>query len=56
MPLTLVSQYLPQEYRAIRTGQIAKEPEAIIRYHIQLILRIYAAACGKERKENFIAS
>ncbi len=55
MPLTLISQYLPQEYRAIRAGQISKEPEAIIRYHIQLVLRTYAAACGMERKENFIA-
>jgi D-tagatose-1,6-bisphosphate aldolase subunit GatZ/KbaZ len=55
MPLTLVSQYLPQEYRAIRTGQIEKEPEAIIRYHIHLVLRIYAAACGMERKKNFNA-
>jgi len=54
MPLTLLSQYLPQEYRAIRTGQIEKEPEAIVRYHIQLVLRIYAAACGMGKKENFI--
>jgi D-tagatose-1,6-bisphosphate aldolase subunit GatZ/KbaZ len=55
MPLTLLSQYLPQEYRAIRAGQIGNEPEAIVRYHIQSVLRIYAAACGMERKENFIA-
>ena len=45
-PLTLVSQYLPQEYAAIRAGQIEQRPEAIVRYHIQLVLRIYAAACG----------
>lgn len=56
MPLTLVSQYLPQEYRAIRAGQIDKEPEAIIRYHIQLVLRTYAAACGMKRKESFITA
>jgi D-tagatose-1,6-bisphosphate aldolase subunit GatZ/KbaZ len=49
MPLTLLSQYLPQEYRAIRTGQIEKEPGEIIRYHIQLVLRIYAAACGMKK-------
>jgi D-tagatose-1,6-bisphosphate aldolase subunit GatZ/KbaZ len=46
-PLTLVSQYLPQEYEAIRRGQIKGQPETIIRYHIQLVLRIYAAACGE---------
>jgi D-tagatose-1,6-bisphosphate aldolase subunit GatZ/KbaZ len=51
LPLTLVSQYLPQEYAAIRAGQIEQRPEAIIRYHIQLILRIYATAtaCGIQK-------
>jgi D-tagatose-1,6-bisphosphate aldolase subunit GatZ/KbaZ len=48
-PLTLVSQYLPQEYEPIRAGQIKPQPEAIIRYHIQLVLRTYAAACGMEK-------
>ena len=48
-PLTLVSQYLPQEYEAIRAEQIEKQPETMIRYHIQLVLRIYATACGVAR-------
>jgi D-tagatose-1,6-bisphosphate aldolase subunit GatZ/KbaZ len=46
LSLTLVSQYLPQEYLAIREREIDAQPEAIIRYHIQLVLRTYAAACG----------
>jgi D-tagatose-1,6-bisphosphate aldolase subunit GatZ/KbaZ len=46
LPLTLVSQYFLQECAAIQAGQIEKQPEAIIRYHIQLVLRIYATACG----------
>jgi D-tagatose-1,6-bisphosphate aldolase subunit GatZ/KbaZ len=46
VPLTLVSQYLPFEYEAIRTEQIENQPEAIIRYHIQSVLRSYATACG----------
>ncbi len=45
-PLTLVSQYFPNEYAAIRAGEIEKRPEQIVRYHIQSVLRIYAAACG----------
>jgi D-tagatose-1,6-bisphosphate aldolase subunit GatZ/KbaZ len=45
-PLTIVSQFLPQEYEAIRAGEIEQRPEAIIRYHIKLVLRIYAMACG----------
>jgi D-tagatose-1,6-bisphosphate aldolase subunit GatZ/KbaZ len=48
LPLTLISQYLPQEYEAIRAGQIEKQPEAIIRYHIRLVLRVYASACGMQ--------
>jgi len=46
VPLTLISQYLPLEYKAIRAGEIRNQPGAIIRYHIQLVLRAYAAACG----------
>jgi D-tagatose-1,6-bisphosphate aldolase subunit GatZ/KbaZ len=46
LPLMLVSQYLPRECDAIRAGQIERTAEAIIRYHIQLVLRTYAAACG----------
>jgi D-tagatose-1,6-bisphosphate aldolase subunit GatZ/KbaZ len=45
-PLTLISQYLPLEYEAIRVEQIENQPGAIIRYHIQLVLRSYATACG----------
>jgi len=46
VPLTLISQYLPLEYEAIRAEQIENQPQAIIRYHIQLVLRSYATACG----------
>jgi len=49
VPLTLISQYLPLEYEAIRAKQIENQPGAIIRYHIQLVLRSYAAACGMAR-------
>jgi len=48
-PLTLVSQYLPREYVAIRAGQIERNAKAIIRYHIKLVLRTYAAACGMKK-------
>jgi len=48
VPLTLISQYLPLEYEAIRAEQIGNQPAAIIRYHIQLVLRRYATACGMD--------
>jgi len=50
VPLTLISQYLPLEYEAIRAEQIENQPGPIIRYHIQSVLRTYAAACGTSRK------
>jgi D-tagatose-1,6-bisphosphate aldolase subunit GatZ/KbaZ len=50
LPLTLISQYLPQEYAAVRAGVIEKRPEAMIRYHIQIVLRMYATACGMTNK------
>jgi D-tagatose-1,6-bisphosphate aldolase subunit GatZ/KbaZ len=45
LPLPLLSQFLPEEYAAVRAGQLTIQPHAIIRYHIQIVLRIYAAAC-----------
>lgn len=55
-PLPLVSQYLPQEYEAIRGGLLDAQPEAIIRYHIQLVLRVYATACGMKQNKLSLSS
>ena len=55
-PLTLVSQYLPLEYEAIRAGEMRARVEDMIQEHIRAVLRIYAAACGctkiRAEKEN----
>jgi D-tagatose-1,6-bisphosphate aldolase subunit GatZ/KbaZ len=45
IPLTLVSQYFPEEYQAIRSGRIQALPEQIIEQHIRRVLRGYGAAC-----------
>jgi D-tagatose-1,6-bisphosphate aldolase subunit GatZ/KbaZ len=45
-PLTLVSQYLPMQYEAIRSGRLRLEAEGMIQEHIRTVLRVYAAACG----------
>jgi len=45
IPLTLVSQYLPLEYEAIRAGELQATPEQMISHHIQRVLRVYADAC-----------
>jgi D-tagatose-1,6-bisphosphate aldolase subunit GatZ/KbaZ len=44
-PLTLLSQYLPAQYEAVRAGAIRNDPAALIEDHIRGVLRIYAAAC-----------
>ena len=45
IPLTLVSQYLPLEYEAIRTGELQADPQQMMQYHIRRVLRGYAHAC-----------
>jgi D-tagatose-1,6-bisphosphate aldolase subunit GatZ/KbaZ len=45
-PLTLLSQYLPIEYEAIREGALQNDAAAIIGHHIRRVLRCYGAACG----------
>jgi D-tagatose-1,6-bisphosphate aldolase subunit GatZ/KbaZ len=45
LPLPLLSQFMPAEYAAARAGQLMIQLHPIIRYHIQNVLRIYAAAC-----------
>jgi D-tagatose-1,6-bisphosphate aldolase subunit GatZ/KbaZ len=46
LPLTLLSQYLPVEYEAVRRGDIENRSEQLIQYHIKRILKHYATACG----------
>ena len=46
MPPTVVSQYLPSEYEAIRAGKLSADPKAMIEHHVRAVLRRYAAACG----------
>lgn len=48
-PLTLISQYLPLEYEAIRAGSLQPSPSEIIASHIGTVLHKYAAACGEAR-------
>jgi D-tagatose-1,6-bisphosphate aldolase subunit GatZ/KbaZ len=49
-PLTLVSQHLPLQYEAIRSGPLRARAEDMIQAHIQTVLRVYAAACGRKAR------
>jgi D-tagatose-1,6-bisphosphate aldolase subunit GatZ/KbaZ len=45
-PLPLLSQYLPRQHDAIRTGRLAPEPRALVRAHVREVAAAYARACG----------
>ena len=46
IPLTLLSQFLPFEFEAIREGELKATWEMIVRHHIQRVLRVYSRACA----------
>jgi D-tagatose-1,6-bisphosphate aldolase subunit GatZ/KbaZ len=46
MPWTLLSQYLPQQYEAIRAGAIPNRAKNVIEDRIRRVLKVYSAACG----------
>jgi len=45
IPETLISQFLPLLYRRVVDGQLAPEPEALLRAAVGDVLRLYATAC-----------
>lgn len=45
IPLSLLSQYMPHQYLAIRNGEIANSPEALILNKIDEVIQIYSVAC-----------
>jgi D-tagatose-1,6-bisphosphate aldolase subunit GatZ/KbaZ len=44
-PLTLLSQYLPLQYEAIRTGQLRPRARELVLHSIEQVLQQYSAAC-----------
>ncbi|WP_404422656.1 D-tagatose-bisphosphate aldolase, class II, non-catalytic subunit [Nibricoccus sp. IMCC34717] len=49
IPMALVSQYLPNQYRAVREGAIPCHPVHLLRHKIKEVLSDYSAACGIKR-------
>jgi D-tagatose-1,6-bisphosphate aldolase subunit GatZ/KbaZ len=45
IPLTLLSQYLPSQYAAIRKGSLVNDPRALLLDGVAQVLRVYAKAC-----------
>lgn len=46
VPQSLVSQFLPLEYEAIREGRLEATWEMMVREHIRHVLRVYSRACA----------
>jgi D-tagatose-1,6-bisphosphate aldolase subunit GatZ/KbaZ len=46
IPLPLISQYLPDQYRRVRAGQLDPRPRALAVDHVRDVLRDYAFACN----------
>ncbi len=47
-PLTLVSQYLPLQYEAIRAGRIRLRARELVLHAIETVLQQYSAACTED--------
>jgi len=47
LPLALLSQYLPEEYRAVREGRLSPNARGLAMHHVERVLRQYASACGQ---------
>jgi D-tagatose-1,6-bisphosphate aldolase subunit GatZ/KbaZ len=45
IPLSLISQYLPQQYAAIREGRLRNDPRELVLDHVEQVLRHYDEAC-----------
>jgi D-tagatose-1,6-bisphosphate aldolase subunit GatZ/KbaZ len=50
-PLSLLSQFAPSAFRAIRNGELRNDPLSIIRHRIQEVLGMYARACRMSKTQ-----
>ncbi len=48
IPLPLISQFLPEQYRAIRNNTLTVKPEELVKAKIKQITESYAYACWKQ--------
>jgi D-tagatose-1,6-bisphosphate aldolase subunit GatZ/KbaZ len=46
IPLTLLSQFMPEQYEAVRLGQLEPVPLELVRHKLLAVMDVYAAACG----------
>jgi D-tagatose-1,6-bisphosphate aldolase subunit GatZ/KbaZ len=51
IPQTLLSQYLPHQYRRVRQGRLEGAPDALVFDRVRDTLQDYAIACKQEKRE-----
>jgi D-tagatose-1,6-bisphosphate aldolase subunit GatZ/KbaZ len=47
-PPTLLSQFMPLQYAALRLGHVSVDPADLIRHKVDAVLERYASASGQE--------
>jgi D-tagatose-1,6-bisphosphate aldolase subunit GatZ/KbaZ len=45
IPETMLSTFLPDEYRAVRAGTLQPDAESLVKHRIRQVLHVYAEAC-----------
>lgn len=49
IPETMLSAFLPEQYREVRAGTLQPDPHSLIIHRIRQVLRAYAGACGAQK-------
>ena len=45
-PNSLLSQFLPVQYQAVRNGELQNHPVDLVHHKVREVMKIYASACG----------
>ena len=48
IPLSMLHQYMPEQYDAVRDGLLAKDPEALLQDYVERVMADYEYACEAE--------
>ena len=48
IPLPLIIQFLPEQYKAVRTNTLTARPEELVKAKIKQVTEAYASACWKQ--------
>ncbi|WP_440873672.1 D-tagatose-bisphosphate aldolase, class II, non-catalytic subunit [Thalassotalea sp. PLHSN55] len=49
IPLPLISQFLPEQYREIRNNRLALTAQALVKAKVKQVTEVYAQACWKQK-------